>query len=40
MECDVQEPMRRLSKNFSSVLKGALAMAELAETLKAPLVST
>ena len=26
MECDVQEPMRRLAKNFKSVLRSAMMM--------------
>ena len=40
MECDVQEPMRRLAKNFKSVLRSAMMMQDLSQRIGAPLVST
>ncbi|TNV72209.1 hypothetical protein FGO68_gene12420 [Halteria grandinella] len=39
-ECDIQEPMRRLSKRFPQVLNTALQLAQLSTNIKIPLIST
>jgi len=40
MECDIQEPLRKLAKNFREVVHHAIKLAEIAEEVKAPLIST
>ena len=40
MECDIQEPLRKLAKNFRDVVANAIRLAEIAEEVKAPLIST
>ena len=40
MECDIQEPLRKLAKNFRKVVRNSISLAEIAEEVKAPLIST
>jgi hypothetical protein len=40
LECDIQEPLRKLAKNFREVVGNAITLTEIAEEVKAPLIST
>ena len=40
MECDIQEPMRKLAPNFSQTILNSVQLANVAVVIKAPLVST
>ena len=40
MECDIQEPMRRLAPGFAQTISNAVELAEIAANIKAPLIST